>query len=588
MKALLTGNEAIARGAHEFGCRVATAYPGTPSTEILENVVKYPEIYCEWSTNEKVALEVAMGGSFAGVRSLAAMKHVGLNVAADPFFSLGYIGATGGIIVITADDPSLHSSQNEQDNRHYGIAAKMPILEPSDSQDCRDFIGLGYEISEKFDTPVLFRTTTRISHTQSVVTLGEPMEAPIKGYIADFTKRNLLPMNARIRHKLVEERLLKLAEYGNTLPANKMEIKDKKVGFIASSVAFCYAREAFPDWSYLKLALTNPLPVGLIRQFASSVKELYVIEELDPILEQQIKALGIACHGKDRLPLLYEFNPDVVKFGVEQKEKPAALNIPFAIPPRPPVLCPGCPHRGVYYVLGRYKKAIYTGDIGCYTLGALPPLSAMDTCVDMGASISAAIGIDKGRNFAAGDDRPIFATIGDSTFIHSGITGLIDAVYNGANINVIILDNGITAMTGHQHHPATGYTLMGKPSPQVDLVELVKACGVEHVQVVDPLDLGATRAALDEAVAHIGTSVVIAESPCVLIDKTVWHKPLVVDMEKCTKCKVCLRISCPAINMDDEGAHIDVTLCTGCGACWQVCKFDAISTPEGKEVVSNG
>lgn len=582
MKAVLTGNEAIARGAHEFGCRVAAAYPGTPSTEILENVVKYPEIYCEWSTNEKVAVEVAMGGSFAGVRSLSAMKHVGLNVAADPFFSLGYIGSTGGIIIITADDPSMHSSQNEQDNRHYGIAAKMPILEPSNSQECKDFMGAGFALSEEYDTPVLLRVTTRISHTQGVVELGEPIVAPVLGFTSQFTKQNLLPMNARVLHKKVEERLVRLAAYAETSPLNKMVINDRKHGFIASSVAFCYAREAFPDWSYFKLGMSFPLPEKLIRSFAEQVDELFIIEELDPILEQQIKAMGIKCHGKDRLPLLYEFNPDVVKLGIEQKEKPAAVNIPFAVPPRPPVLCPGCPHRGVYYTLSRIKNVISTGDIGCYTLGALPPLNAMDTCIDMGASITAAIGIDKGRNFKEGDNRPIVATIGDSTFLHSGITGLIDAVYNGANITVIILDNRITAMTGHQQNPGTGFTLMGKPSPKVNLEAVVKACSCDHVQVADPLNLEAFRKSLDEAIAHMGTSVIIAQSPCVLIDKKVWRKPLVVDDSKCTKCKACLKISCPAISMDDEGSHIDPLLCTGCGACWQVCKFDSISAPEGK------
>jgi indolepyruvate ferredoxin oxidoreductase alpha subunit len=582
MKALLSGNEAVARGAWEAGVNVVSAYPGTPSTEILENLAKYKEVYAELATNEKVGLEVAAGASFGGARALTCMKHVGLNVAADPLFSMGYIGATGGFVVVSADDPGMHSSQNEQDNRYYAKMAKIPCLEPSDSQECLDYARLAFEISEKFDTPVLLRLTTRISHSKGVVEPGERKEHKPSGYVKDIQKRITIPAHARKMHVAVEERLKRLAEYGETFPGNRMEKGDRKLGIITSGISYQYAREVFPGASFLKLALTYPLPKKLIADFISSVDEVYVIEENDPFLEEQIKAMGYSpkgrcaldkpITGKDRVPIVGELDPTAVAraFGL-QAESPYKN---MEVPGRPPVLCPGCPHRGVFYAISKLKLTA-TGDIGCYTLGMMEPLEAMDTVICMGGSVTAAMGLEK----ALGPEmaKRTVAVIGDSTFFHSGITGLIDMVYNNAQGTVVILDNRITAMTGHQENPGSGKTLQGQPAPVLPLEDICRACGVRDVQIVDPLDLKATEAALKAATAHLGVSVVIAKSPCILIEKK--FKPaLQVDEDACVGCRLCLKLGCPAISFDSKKkkSHIDPIFCTGCEVCASLCPKKAM------------
>jgi indolepyruvate ferredoxin oxidoreductase alpha subunit len=575
MKSLLSGNEAVARGAWEAGCKVATAYPGTPSTEIIENIIKYPEINAEWSTNEKVALEVAAGASFAGARALVAMKHVGLNVAADPFFTMGYSGVTGGFVVVSADDPGLWSSQNEQDNRHYGRHAKVPVLEPSDSNEAKIFTKLGFEISEKFDTPVLLRLTTRICHSSCLVELENRKETNVKGYQKDIRKRLVLPAHARALHIVVEERLKKLAGYSEVFPYNKIERGNKTLGVITSGISYQYAREVFPDASFLKLGFTYPLPEKLIKKFARQVKRLVVIEEGDPILETEIKAMGIKVTGKDKIPLCGELTPKVIRDSFATKKK--ALRKKKPIPPRPPVLCPGCPHRGVFYIINKLKL-VTTGDIGCYTLGALPPLNAMDTCVCMGASVTNAQGMEKalGREFS----KKLVAVLGDSTFFHSGIAGLVNAVYNKGNLNLIILDNFTTAMTGHQPHPGTGRLANGEQGKRVPPEDIVKGCGVEMVNVVNPNDLKATEAAIREALSFDGVAVLIFRRPCALLVKP--RPPYRIDTELCNGCRLCLRIGCPAISLvfpkqrEKPLAIVDEALCVGCGLCVQLCQRSAI------------
>lgn len=577
MKKVLSGNEAIARGAYEYGVHLAAAYPGTPSTEILENLSKYPEIYSEWAPNEKVALEVAIGASFAGARSLTAMKHVGLNVAADPLFTMSYLGAYGGMVIISADDPSMHSSQNEQDNRHFARAAKIPCFEPADSQECKDFVGAALAVSEQFDTPVLLRTTTRINHSSSIVELGERQAVSPKGYVKNLPKNVAIPFFGRAQRARVEERQTKLAAFGNTCPWNRVERGSSALGIVTSGVSYQYVKEVFPDASVLKLGLTYPLPEGLIREFASSVKKLFVVEELDPMLETEIRALGIECEGKSKLPITFEFNPNVIANGFGVKRYPAPKSLPegVSVPRRPPVLCAGCPHRGTFFALKR-TKAIITGDIGCYTLGMSKPLETIETTVCMGASIGTAHGIEKVVPEQA--TGKIIAVLGDSTFIHSGITGLINAVYNRSNITVLILDNGITAMTGHQDNPATGKTLSGQDTHHLNIEGLCQACGVEHVRIVDPLDMEATYKVLKDEIAREGASVVISRSPCVLIDRrprTAW----VIDDAKCKKCGLCLRLGCPALICEDDHYRIDPALCADCSMCGQVCKQGAISRP---------
>lgn len=569
-RVLLSGNEAVARGAYEAGCRVACAYPGTPSTQILEAIAAYKEIYAEWSVNEKVALEVVLGASMAGVRALYASKHVGLNVAADPLFSAAYIGARGGLVVVTCDDPGLHSSQNEQDNRYYGVSAKLPLLTPSDSQEAKDFTRLGFEISEEFDIPVLIRLTTRVCHSKGVVELSQPSAPPSKGYEKRIERNLTLPQFAKLRHYSLEERFSRLAEFADRFPGNRIEWGDLRLGFIADGVAYTYAREAFPEASFLKLGLSYPLPIQKVKEFCRKVKRVYVVEENDPFLETLIRALGCKVLGKNRLPRVDELNPGVVRSSV-LGYRGRSPKKPESIPRRPPLLCPGCPHRGVFYNL-RQLNSIITGDIGCYTLGALPPLDAMDTCVCMGGAITIAHGIEK----AKGSDRKVVGVIGDSTFFHSGVTGLINLVYNQGDVLVVILDNLTTAMTGHQDHPGTGRTLMGHPTKAVDMEALARGCGVENVWVVDPYDLRLTHQVLKEAVSKPGPGVVIARRACALRARPTRESRRVAP-ELCTGCKLCLRLGCPAILLRDGKAWIDPSLCfPDCGMCAQVCNQDAI------------
>lgn len=573
MKKLMLGNEAIARGAYEAGVTVVSSYPGTPSTEITEAISKYDEIYSEWAPNEKVAMEVAIGASIGGARAMSAMKHVGLNVAADPLFTCSYTGVNGGLVFVVADDPGMHSSQNEQDSRHYAKASKVVMLEPSDSQECKDFTIKAYELSEKYDTPVIIRLSTRVSHSQSLVEISDRQNIPLKEYKKDFQKFVMMPAMARKRHVFVEERIKALKEYAENCELNKIEWGDKKIGVITSGIAYQYAREALGNVSYLKLGMVYPLPEKLIADFVSQVDQVYVIEELDPIFEEHCKKLGCKVIGKELLPILGELSTEIIKekilgIKVENKIKPNE-----EIPVRPPVMCPGCPHRGMFYILKKLKLVV-SGDIGCYTLGALPPLESMDTCICMGASVSAALGMEKarGKEFS----KKLVAVIGDSTFIHSGITGLIDIVYNKGVSTVIILDNSITGMTGHQHNPTTGFTIKGEPTKQVDLVKLANAIGVERVRVVDPFDLDTFEKVVKEEVAAEEPSVIISQRPCALLKHVKFDGPLSINQDKCTSCKMCMRLGCPAISNQDGKIKIDITLCNGCGLCVKVCKFSAI------------
>jgi indolepyruvate ferredoxin oxidoreductase, alpha subunit len=591
---VLSGNEAIARGAYESGIKVASAYPGTPSTEILENLSQYRDIHAEWAPNEKVALETAMGSSFGGARALVVMKHVGVNVAADPLFTLSYTGLRGGLVLVTADDPEMHSSQNEQDNRNYAKFIKVPMLEPSDSQEAKDFTISAFELSERFDTPVMLRTTTRVSHSKSIVTLGEPKTPPIRPeLVKDPVKFVMLPANARKRHPVVEKRMKDLAAFAETFPGNRIEWGEKKLGIITSGIAYQYAKEILPEASYLKLGMVHPLPSQMIRTFAQQVEKLLVVEELDPFIEEQIHAMGIEVKGKEAFPLCGELNPNLAEKGLTGIDSIRHQEPVPGLPPRPPILCPGCPHRGIFSILSKLKLFV-TGDIGCYTLGFLPPLSAIDTCVCMGASIGHALGLDK----ALGPEAlgKVVAVIGDSTFLHSGITSLLNVVYNRGAVTLLILDNRTTAMTGRQDHPGTGFTLQGEETSQVDLVKLVKALGVKHVKVVNPYRLAETERLIKREVNRSEPSVIISRAPCVLSrrDRSAFGKAYQVDPETCRGCRSCLRIACPAIEWvseegaDQEGrrrkgrASIDRFLCNGCSICAQICKFGAIGEGNGK------
>lgn len=579
MKKILSGDEAIARGAWEAGCTVAAAYPGTPSTEILENISQFKEVYSEWAPNEKVAVEVAAGAAIAGARSITSMKHVGLNVAADPLFTMGYEGVNGGFIIVTADDPGMHSSQNEQDNRYYAKAAKIPMVEPSDSQEAKDYVKTAYEISEKYDTPVLFRITTRIAHSKSLVELGSRVEAGVKPYVKNTKKYVMIPAHSKVKHVEVEERLKKLREYSNDCPLNKIEWGSNKIGIITSGISYQYAKEVFKDnASYLKIGMSNPLPDKMIRQFAKSVDKLYIIEENDPYLETEVKAMGIECTGKELIPACNELNPDIIRKALLTGESKKLYETGINVPGRPPVLCPGCPHRGIFYAVSKYKDVIATGDIGCYTLGMVPPLGVTDTVICMGASISAGIGMQK-ASMMAGRDAKIFAFIGDSTFFHSGITGLIDSVYNNSPIVICILDNRITAMTGHQENPGTGRNAMGQPAPAIDIEAIVRAVGMKNVRTVDPYDLKATEEAVREAHDSKEPFVIITKQPCALIKEVQKKRANLycsVNEEKCKKCKMCLKTGCPAISYKDGKVSIDRSMCNGCTLCMQICRFNAI------------
>lgn len=586
MKRILSGDEAIARGAWEAGCTVAAAYPGTPSTEILENISRYSEIYSEWSPNEKVAVEVASGAAIAGARTITSMKHVGLNVAADPLFTMGYEGINGGLVIVTADDPGMHSSQNEQDNRNYARAAKIPMLEPSDSQEAKDFTVEAFKISEEFDTPVLLRITTRIAHSKSIVELGPRTEAGVKPYVRNQKKYVMIPANARERHMEVEERLKKLKEYSNECRFNRIEWSSKdamvsleRIGIITNGVSYQYAKEVFGDGvSYLKIGMSYPVPDKLIIEFAKSVEKIYIIEENDPYLETEVKALGISCKGKELIPACGELNPDIIRKAIQGGDEKKLYSVDVKVPGRPPVLCPGCPHRGIFYAISKYKDIIATGDIGCYTLGMMPPLKVSDTVICMGASISAGIGIQK-ASMMAGRESKVFAIIGDSTFFHSGITGLIDSVYNDSPIVVCILDNRITAMTGHQDNPGTGRNAMGNPAPMIDIESIVKAVGIKNVRTVDPYNLKETEDAVRQAHDSKEPFVIITKQPCALIKEVQKKRANMycsIDYEKCRKCKACLNTGCPAIFFRNGKVGIDRDMCNGCTLCSQVCRFDAV------------
>ena len=572
MKELMLGNKAVARGLYEAGCKVISSYPGTPSTEITEEAAAYKEVYCEWAPNEKVALEVAHGATL-GVRAACAMKHVGLNVAADPLFTISYQGLNAGLVVCVADDPGMHSSQNEQDSRHYAIAAKLPMLEPSDSEESRVFAKKAFEMSEKFNTPVLLKMVTRVAHSQSIVDAEERVEPAQVPYVKDPTKV-MMTLNSRNAHVRVEQRTKDLIEYAENCEFNRVEMgKDTSVGIITDSTSYQYAREVLgEDACILKLGLINPLPEKLIKDFAAKVDRVVVLEELDPIIENHCKQLGIKVSGKDTFPICGEFSQNLVRECLGM-EVPAHMSIDENLPARPPVMCAGCPHRGIFYILKKKKCMVY-GDIGCYTLGAVAPLNAMDLNVCMGASCSGLHGFNKAMG-EAGESNSV-GVIGDSTFIHSGMTGITDISYNMSNSTVIILDNSITGMTGHQQNPTTGKNLRGEPAGKVDLEALCKALGFNRVRVVDPYDLKAVEEAVTEQLAAKEPSIIISRRPCVMIKGTVHKPPISVDEDKCVGCKQCMSIGCPAIAVKDKKAHIDPTLCIGCKVCSQMCKFGAI------------
>lgn len=573
MKELMLGNKAVARGLYEAGCKVISSYPGTPSTEITEEAAAYKEVYCEWAPNEKVALEVAHGATLGGVRAACAMKHVGLNVAADPLFTISYQGLNAGLVVCVADDPGMHSSQNEQDSRHYAIAAKLPMLEPSDSEESRVFAKKAFEMSEKFNTPVLLKMVTRVAHSQSIVDTEERVEPAQVPYVKDPTKV-MMTLNSRNAHVRVEQRTKDLIEYAENCEFNRVEMgKDTSVGIITDSTSYQYAREVLgEDACILKLGLINPLPEKLIKDFAAKVDRVVVLEELDPIIENHCKQLGIKVSGKDTFPICGEFSQNLVRECLGM-EVPAHMSIDENLPARPPVMCAGCPHRGIFYILKKKKCMVY-GDIGCYTLGAVAPLNAMDLNVCMGASCSGLHGFSKAMG-EAGESNSV-GVIGDSTFIHSGMTGITDISYNMSNSTVIILDNSITGMTGHQQNPTTGKNLRGEPAGKVDLEALCKALGFNRVRVVDPYDLKAVEEAVTEELAAKEPSIIISRRPCVMIKGTVHKPPISVDEDKCVGCKQCMSIGCPAIAVKDKKAHIDPTLCIGCKVCSQMCKFGAI------------
>ncbi len=574
MKKLLLGNEAVARGLWEAGCTFVSSYPGTPSTEITEAAAKYPEIYAEWAPNEKVAMEAAFGASLAGRRSFCGMKHVGLNVAADPLFTIAYTGVNGGMIIAVADDAGMHSSQNEQDSRHYARAAKLPMLEPSDSAEALEFTKLAYDLSENFDTPVIMKMCTRVAHSQSVVEPGERVEPARKPYEKNGAKYIMMPGNAKRRHPVVEERLRKIAEWAETASVNRVEPgKDRKMGIITSSTSYQYVKEACGDtYPVLKLGMIWPLPEKKITEFAKSVDLLVVVEELDSFIENYCRNLGLACAGKANFPCIDELSQNKVAAQLTHEDR-AGVRLDEAIPPRPPVMCAGCPHRGLFYTLKKNSLTVL-GDIGCYTLGAVAPLGAMDSTVCMGASVSGLHGFNKANG--GGSEGRTVAVIGDSTFMHSGVTGLINTAYNESNSTVIILDNSITGMTGHQQNPTTGYNLKGDPCAKIDLESLCRAVGINRVRVVDPYDLAACDAAVKEELAAKEPSVIISRRPCALLKYVKHPGPIASDPDKCVGCRSCMRIGCPAISIADGKAAIDNTLCTGCGVCTQLCKFDAL------------
>lgn len=574
MNKLMLGNEAFARGLYEGGCQLISSYPGTPSTEITEFGAKYEEMYAEWAPNEKVAMETALGASIAGARSFCGMKHVGLNVAADPLYTAAYTGVTGGMVIAVADDPGMHSSQNEQDSRHHAIASKVLMVEPSDSAECKAFVKESFELSEKYDTPVIVRLSTRVSHSQSSVELCERENAEIKPYVKNPQKYVMMPAFAKARHVFVEERTKKLIEYAETSTLNKIELNGGKIGVITSGIAYQYAKEALgDDVSYLKLGVVNPLPVDLIKDFAAKCETVYVIEELDDIIETHCKKLGINVIGKELFGFIGELSQSIIAEKIIGK-KNEYIDFSESVPVRPPVMCAGCPHRGLFYVLAKNKITV-SGDIGCYTLGAAAPLNSMDSTICMGASISALHGMNK--IMGSDGEKKNVAVIGDSTFIHSGVTGLINIAYNATNSTVIILDNSITGMTGHQQNPTTGYNLKGDPASKVSLEALCKAVGINRVRVVDPYNMKETEEAVLEELSAEEPSVVISRRPCALL-KYVKHKPaLKVNTDKCKSCKMCLKIGCPAISIKNNGAEIDKTLCVGCGICTEMCKCDAIT-----------
>lgn len=573
MKELMLGNKAVARGLYEAGCKVISSYPGTPSTEITEEAAAYNEIYCEWAPNEKVALEVAHGATLGGVRAACAMKHVGLNVAADPLFTISYQGLNAGLVVCVADDPGMHSSQNEQDSRHYAIAAKLPMLEPSDSEESRVFAKKAFEMSEKFNTPVLLKMVTRVAHSQSIVDTEERVEPDRVPYVKDPAKV-MMTLNSRNAHIRVEERTKALIEYAESTELNRVEMgEDTSVGIITDSTSYQYAREVLGDKaSILKLGMINPLPEKLIKDFAQKVDKVIVLEELDPIIENHCKQLGIKVAGKDTFPICGEFSQNLVRKCLGMKE-PEHITIEENVPARPPVMCAGCPHRGIFYILKKKKCMVY-GDIGCYTLGAVAPLNAMDLNVCMGASCSGLHGFNKAIGEEAESNS--VGVIGDSTFMHSGMTGITDISYNMSNSTVIILDNSITGMTGHQQNPTTGKNLRGEPAGKVNLEALCRALGFNRVRVVDPYDLKAVEEAVTEELVAKEPSIIISRRPCVMIKGTVHKPPISVDESKCVGCKQCMSIGCPAIAVKDKKAHIDPTLCIGCKVCSQMCKFNAI------------
>lgn len=577
MKQLMLGNAAVARGLYEAGCAVVSSYPGTPSTEITEEAAKYDEIYCEWAPNEKVALEVAFGACLAGRRSFCGMKHVGLNVAADPLFTIAYTGVNAGLIIGVADDPGMHSSQNEQDSRHYAKAAKVPMLEPSDSAEALEFAKLAYEISERFDTPVLLKMCTRVSHSQSIVDTGERVLPQLKPYEKDVAKNVMMPGNAIRRHPIVEQRTRDLIAYAESAPVNRVEMGDTKLGIITSSTSYQYAKEVFGDQaSILKLGMIYPLPEQLILDFASKVDRLVVIEELDAVIEEHCRQLGLEVSGKDILPLEGEYSQRLIaqKLGVSV---PEGKKIDDAIPVRPPVMCAGCPHRGMFYTLHKNKVTVM-GDIGCYTLGAAAPLSAIDVTACMGASITALHGYNKALNEE--NAGAAVAIIGDSTFMHSGMTGLANIAYNQSNSTVVILDNSITGMTGHQQNPTTGYNIKGDPAGKIDLESLCRAMGIGRVRVVDPYDLAACDKALKEELAAPEASVIISRRPCVLLKYVKTKPPVKVNVEKCVGCRSCMGLGCPAISIKNKKAVVDNTLCVGCGVCEQLCPVNAFEHTE--------
>ncbi len=571
-KVIMLGNEAIARGAYEAGVKVSAAYPGTPSTEISESLVQYrDDLYCEWSPNEKVATEVAIGASVSGVRAMACMKHVGFNVAADPAYTVSYMGVNGGLVIVVADDPGLYSSQNEQDTRMVARAAQLPVLEPSDSSEAKEYMKLAFELSEKFDRPFVFRTTTRLAHSQGLVELGERECPEDKPYVKNIQKTVMMPGNAKLRHVEIEKRNLELQEAADTLPINTVEMNDTKIGVITSGIPYQYVKEALPNASVLKLGMVNPLPRKMIEEFASKVEKLYIVEELDPVIEEQVRSWGIQAVGKEIFTVQGEYSANMIRAAIGGEKLDIAA--PAAAPGRPPILCPGCPHRSVYYVLNKLKLHA-AGDIGCYTLGAVAPLSVVDTTICMGASISSLHGMEKAKGKEYIKDW--VAVIGDSTFLHTGVNSLMNMMYNNATGTVIILDNSTTGMTGHQDHAATGKTLQGDPTYAIDIPGLCRAMGVKNVVEVNAFDIETLEKTVKEEVARDEVSVIITKTPCVLLSKA--KKPLYVAHEdKCKKCGMCMKPGCPAMTKNPDGTiHIDDTMCTGCGLCASLCKFDAI------------